>query len=366
MKMNEKKGMEIKMANFRRIGVLTSGGDAPGMNNAVRAVTRAALAQGLEVIGIMGGYSGLVHDNVKQLTARDVSNVVKDGGTMLYSDRCVEFKTPEGMAAAVATCKKYEIDGIIACGGDGTFRGATDLSNLGIPTIGIPCTIDNDITSTDYSIGYDTAMNTVVEMIDRLRDTCESHARCNVVEVMGNHAGGIAVQTAIACGAVGCVIGEEPFDEDALIEKMLRLKEDGKRGFIVVVSELIPDYADPAFAKRIQEKTGIETKFARLAHVVRGGDPTLRDRVIASRMGSRAVAELLSGKSNIVVCEQAGEIVCLDINFAQTADRLYKGKAKEEELLKYSPEEQEIIKATGAKKAQYFKDMLALIDEISG
>ena len=183
---------------------------------------------------------------------------------------------------------------------------------------------------------------------------------------MGNHAGGIAVQTAIACGAVACVIAEEPFDEDAMIEKMIRLKNDGKRGFIVVVSELIPDYADPAFAKRIQEKTGIETKFARLAHVVRGGNPTLRDRVTAAKMGSRAVAELLSGKSNIVVCEQAGEIVCLDINFAQTADRLYKGKAKPEELLKYTAEEQEVIKAAGAKKQQYFKEMLALVDEISG
>ena len=222
------------MAKFRRIGVLTSGGDAPGMNNAVRAVTRAAIAGGVEVIGINGGYSGLVNDNVRLLTARDVSNVVTHGGTMLYSDRCNEFKTEEGMQKAVETCKKYEIDGIIACGGDGTFRGATDLSNRGIPTICIPCTIDNDITSTDYAIGYDTAMNTVVEMIDRLRDTCESHARCNVVEVMGNHAGGIAVQTAIACGAVACVIAEEPFDEDAMIEKMLRLKNDGKRGFIGV------------------------------------------------------------------------------------------------------------------------------------
>ena len=168
------------MANFRRIGVLTSGGDAPGMNNVVRAVTRSAIANGVEVVGVMGGYHGLVHDEVKLLCARDVSNIVKDGGTMLYSDRCLEFKTEEGMAAAIETCKKYGIDGIVACGGDGTFRGATDLSNRGIPTIGIPGTIDNDITSSDYSIGYDTAMNTVVQMIDRLRDTCESHARCNV------------------------------------------------------------------------------------------------------------------------------------------------------------------------------------------
>ena len=353
------------MANFKRIGVLTSGGDAPGMNNAVRAVACAAIAGGVEVYGIIGGYSGLVHDRVRPLTSRDVANIVKDGGTMLYSDRCLEFKTEEGMAAAVATCKKYGIDGIIACGGDGTFRGATDLCNRGIPTIGIPCTIDNDITSTDYAIGYDTAMNTVIQMIDRLRDTCESHARCNVVEVMGNHAGGIAVQTAVATGAVGCVIAEEPFDEAALMEKIKKEKDEGKRGFIVVVSELIPDYADPAFAKRIQEATEVETKFARLAHVVRGGDPTLRDRVTAAKMGSRAVAELLAGKSNLVICEQNNEIVSLDINFAQTADRIYKGKAKPEEIEKYSAEEQEIIRATVAKKQQYFKDMMALVEELS-
>ena len=351
---------------FRRIGVLTSGGDAPGMNNAIRAITRAALSNGVEVIGINGGYSGLVNDNVRQLSARDVSNIVTRGGTILYSDRCLEFKTEEGMAKAIATCKKYNIDGIIACGGDGTFRGATDLSNRGIPTIGIPCTIDNDITSTDYAIGYDTAMNTVVEMVDRLRDTCESHARCNVVEVMGNHAGGIAIQTAIACGAIDCVISEAPFDEEAMYEKMRRLKADGKRGFIVIVSELIPGYADPAFAKKIQEKTGIETKFARLAHVVRGGNPTLRDRVVGARMGSMAVAELLAGKSNVVICEQENETVAVDINFAQTADRLYKGKADESELEKYSKEEQAGILRLCEKKRRYFKDMTALLSEISG
>ena len=354
------------MSQFRRIGVLTSGGDAPGMNDVVRSVTRAALSNRVEVIGINGGYSGLVNDNVRHLSARDVSNIVNIGGTILYSDRCKEFKTEEGMAKAIAVCEKYNIDGIVACGGDGTFRGATDLSNRGIPTIGIPGTIDNDITSTDYTIGYDTAMNTAMEMIDRLRDTCESHARCNVVEVMGNHAGGIAIQSAIACGAVACVICEKDFDEKAMMDKIKRLRADGKRGFIVVVSELIPNYAEEGFAKRIQEETGVETKFARLAHVVRGGNPTLRDRVTASRMGSRAVAELLCGKSNLVICEQAGEIVSVDINLAQTADRLYKGKAKPEELDRYSPEEKKIILALGDKKRKRFDDMYALLEEISG
>ena len=353
------------MANFRRIGVLTSGGDAPGMNNAVRAVVRAALDQGIEVIGINGGYSGLVNDNVRHLTARDVSNIVTRGGTMLYSDRCLEFKTEEGMAKAVATCKKYEIDGIIACGGDGTFRGATDLSNRGIPTIGIPCTIDNDITSTDYSIGYDTAMNTVVEMIDRLRDTCESHARCNVVEVMGNHAGGIAVQTAIACGAVACVIAEEPFDEDAMIEKMLRLKNDGKRGFIVVVSEGVGSEYAPMLAKTIQEKTGVETKFARFAHIVRGGTPSLRDRVMASQMGVAAVNELLAGNSNLVICRRNTRTVATDINYALILDRLYKGNLEEGDLEKFTEEQVAQMRADAKErreKLEYLYDTACLIN----
>ena len=366
------------MARFKKIGILSSGGDAPGMNAAIRAAARRALSQGIEVVGILGGYAGLLGaadesdpEVIRQRYLRpfdtaSVSNIVYRGGTILYSSRCPEFKTEEGMNKALKACHDNEIDAIVAIGGDGTFRGATDLSNRGIPTIGIPCTIDNDITSTDYAIGYDTAMNTVIQMIDRLRDTCESHARCNVVEVMGNHAGGIAVQTAIATGAVGCVIAEEPFDEAALMEKIKEQKAQGKRGFIVVVSELIPDYADPAFAKRIQEATGVETKFARLAHVVRGGDPTLRDRVTAAKMGSRAVSELLSGKSNLVICEIAGEIVSLDINFAQTADRIYKGKAKPEEIEKYDATEQDCINATVAKKQQYFKDMMALMEEISG
>ena len=351
---------------FRRIGVLASGGDAPGMNPVIRAVTRSAIEHGVEVVGVVGGYYGLINDKVVHLGARDVSNVITLGGTFLKSARCPEFKEEWGMQKAIETCKKYDIDGIVACGGDGTFRGATDLSNHGIPTIGIPGTIDNDITATDYAIGFDTAMNTTVQMIDRLRDTCESHARCNVVEVMGRDAGGIAINTAIACGAVGCMINELPFDEEALMEKMKKLRADGKREFIVVVVEGNPYYSE-AFAKRIEEATGIETKFARLAHVVRGGSPTLRDRVTAAKMATRAVEELLDGKSNLVVCEVAGEIVTQDINYAQTTDRLYKKKITEdsEELLKYSPEEVEAIKARCAKKHQGFVDLYKIMDEIS-
>lgn len=312
------------MEKLRKIGVLTSGGDAPGMNAAVRAVTRAALAHGVEVIGIRRGYSGLIDGDLYALKLRDVSNILNKGGTVLYSDRCPEMLTAEGKAKAIKTCHDLEIDGIVACGGDGTFRGARALTKLGIPCVGIPCTIDNDITSTDNSIGYDTAMNTVVDLADRLRDTCESHARCNVVEVMGRGAGDIALNAGIAVGATGIIIPEIPYNDDELCEKIKSGRRIGKRNFIVLVSEGVgSDYA-PALAKKIQAVTGVETKFARLAHVVRGGTPTLRDRVLATRMGNFAVEELLLGKSNIVICERRGDIVSTDIAYALTADKINK------------------------------------------
>ncbi len=353
------------MAKIKRIGVLTSGGDAPGMNSVIRAVTRTALSNNIEVVGIIGGYSGLVNDKVRTLTARDVSGIESLGGTVLYTDRCPEFKTEEGMAKAIATCKKYNLDGIVACGGDGTFRGATDLSNRGIPTIGIPGTIDNDIASSEYSVGYDTAMNTAVSAIDNLRDTCESHARCNVVEVMGNKAGGIAIQSAIACGAVGCIINERPFDEEALFDKMVHLRADGKRGFIVVVSEMIPFYASDDFARKVEERTGIETRFARLAHVVRGGNPSVRDRVTAAKMGSEAVKELINGKTNLVICERNNKITSLDINLAQTADRIYKGKEDRSTMNMYPEEDKILIRKIIDDKQRYFKDMYRLLADLT-
>ena len=225
------------MTKFRKIGILTSGGDAAGMNAVIRAVTAKAIEQGIEVIGIQSGYYGLVHDKVFPLDAKSVTNVIARGGTFLYSDRCDEFKTAEGMAAALETCKKHNIDAIVAIGGDGTFRGATDLTNHGIPTIGITGTIDNDITITDYTVGFDTAMNVVVDAVDKLADTCESHARLNVVEVMGRHCGQIALLCGIATGAVAVAIPEVPFDEDEAIERIASLRAEGKRGMIVVVSE---------------------------------------------------------------------------------------------------------------------------------
>ena len=324
--------MGKKMKEFKKIGVLTSGGDAPGMNAAIRAVVRTALSQGVEVLGIFRGYSGLIDGDIRPLEVRDVSNIINKGGTMLYSDRCPEFQTPEGMAKAVANCEKFGIDGIIAIGGDGTFRGARELTANGVPCIGIPGTIDNDVASTDNTIGYDTAMNTVIDLIDKLRDTCESHARCNVVEVMGRGAGDIALMTGIASGATAVIIPEFDFNDDQLIEHMNEARRLGKRNFIVVVSEGVGSKYAPTLAKKIEEGTGVETKFARLAHVVRGGNPTLRDRVLASTMGAIAVTELLKGNSNLVMCERHGVVISRDINYALTLDKMYKCRLKDGDL----------------------------------
>ena len=347
---------------FRKIGVLTSGGDAPGMNAAVRAVTRTALARGVEVMGIYGGYRGLIYDDMIELKARNVSNIIWRGGTFLYSDRCLEFKTEEGMQKAIENCKNHGIDGIVAIGGDGTFRGATDLSVRGIPTIGIPGTIDNDITATENTIGFDTAMNTVLDMCDRLRDTCVSHARCNVVEVMGRGAGDIALNTAIALGAVAVVIPEMPFDADACIEKIRNLRADGKRSFLVIVSEGVENFAE-GFAKRIQDETGVETKFARLAHVVRGGSPTLGDRMLATKMGVHAVDQLLAGKSNLVLCQQNSKIVTVDILYSQCLDRMYKGTLKEGMLDQFTEEQINQMKAEIEQKKKDIAALYTLAEE---
>ncbi len=345
------------MKQFRRIGVLTSGGDAPGMNAAIRAVTREALSNGIEVMGIYRGYSGLIDEDVKPFSVRDVSNTINHGGTMLYSDRCPEFKTEAGIQKAIATCRKYLIDGIVAIGGDGTFRGAQDLTRHGIPCVGLPGTIDNDVTSTDFTIGFDTAMNTALDLIDRLRDTCESHARCNVVEVMGRGAGDIALQTALASGATAVAIPEIPFDQEATIARIRKSRGLGKRTFIVIVSEGMGKEFSAAFAKRIQDETGIETKFARFAHVVRGGDPTLRDRLLATRMGQRAVEELLKGNSNLVICERRGGICATDIEFALTLDRLYKNKLDEGELDRYTPEQVAHMEEIADRKRELFASL---------
>ncbi len=355
------------MIKFRKIGVLTSGGDSPGMNATVRAICRTALDRGVKVMGIMGGYRGLINNNLVELKSYSVSNILNLGGTLLYSDRCLEFKTEEGMQKAIKTCRDNEIDAIVAIGGDGTFRGAVDLTTRGIPTIGIPGTIDNDVTATDYTIGFDTAMNTAMKLIDCLRNTCESHARCDVVEVMGRDCGQIALYTAIATGAVGVAIPEIPFDEDALIARMNNLKKV-RRGMIVVVSEgVLTDDKKPyseKLVKIIEEKTGIETKFARFAHIVRGGSPTLRDRTVAAQMGVLAVELLLEGKSNLVISEVEGKIVGIDTLYALTSDRMYKNKLRDGDLDSFSEEQIADMKALCEKRKREIARLYSIADEI--
>lgn len=307
--------------SIKKIGVLTSGGDAPGMNAAVRAVVRTALNKGVEVVGIVGGYTGLINGEIIDFNLRSVSEIIHRGGTVLYSSRCPEFKTEEGILKAVETCKKHGIDGIVTIGGDGTFRGARDLSLHGIPCVGIPATIDNDIASTDYTIGFDTAMNTVMEMVDRLRDTAQSHARCSVVEVMGRGAGYLALRTGIAVGAVAILVPEIEYNVDEIVERMMKTRKTGKKHFIIVVAEGIGKVK--YIAKEIEDKTGIETRATVLGHVQRGGRPTVRDRVMASRMGYAAVELLVQGVGNRVISFTDNKIVDFDIYEALSMERKF-------------------------------------------
>ena len=353
------------MKQFKRIGVLTSGGDAPGMNAAVRAVVRSAIAAGVEVLGIYRGYSGLIDGDIRPLALGDVSNIVNKGGTFLYSDRCPEFKTPEGQKAALENCKKFGIEGVIAIGGDGTFRGASVLSSLGIPTIGIPATIDNDITSTDNTIGFDTAMNTVLDLVDKLRDTGESHARCNVVEVMGRGAGDIALNTTIGAGATTAIVAEFETDADALLEKMKASRAIGKRNFVVIISEAMGSEYGPMLNKRINDEAKIDSRFVRIGHIVRGGNPTMADRLRASRMGVFAVEKLLEGKSDLVVCERKDKLITLDIRYALVLDHYYKGIAKPEDLEGFTAEQIEAMKAHAAERRAHIEELRNIGELIS-
>ena len=307
--------------SIKKIGVLTSGGDAPGMNAAVRAVVRTALSKGIEVVGIVGGYTGLINGEIIDFNLRSVSEIIHRGGTVLYSSRCPEFKTEEGIMKAVETCKKHGIDGIVTIGGDGTFRGARDLSLHGVPCVGIPATIDNDISSTDYTIGFDTAMNTAMEMVDRLRDTAQSHARCSVVEVMGRGAGYLALRTGIAVGAAAILVPEVEYNVDEIVEKMMKTRETGKKHFIIIVAEGVGKVKD--IAKEIEDKTGIETRATILGHVQRGGRPTVRDRVMASRMGYAAVELLVQGIGNRVISFTDNKIIDFDIYEALSMERKF-------------------------------------------
>lgn len=293
------------------IGVLTSGGDAPGMNAAVRAVVRTAIAMGMKVKGIRRGYNGLIEGDIVDLDIRSVSDIIHRGGTVLYTARSPRFKTEEGIKEAIDNCKKHGIEGIVAIGGDGSYRGARDLSLRGIPCVGIPGTIDNDISSTDYTIGFDTAMNTAMEMVDKLRDTSQSHDRCSVVEVMGRRAGHLALQTGIAVGATAVLVPEVEFKIENVIEKIKATQKTGKKHFIIVVAEGVGGVEE--IAKKIEEETGVESRATVLGHVQRGGNPTIRDRVMATEMGYAAVKLLNEGIGNRVIGWKNGEIVNYDI-----------------------------------------------------
>ncbi|MBE7722662.1 6-phosphofructokinase [Lacrimispora indolis] len=299
----------------KTIGVLTSGGDAPGMNAAIRAIVRTAIHKGLEVKGIMRGYAGLLQEEIVDMTSTSVSDIIHRGGTVLYTARCQEFTTAEGQKKGAEICRKHNIDGIVVIGGDGSFRGAGKLSALGINTIGLPGTIDLDIACTDYTIGFDTAVNTAMEAIDKVRDTSTSHERCSIIEVMGRNAGYIALWCGFANGAEDILLPERyDGDEQALINRIIENRKRGKKHHIIINAEGIGHSS--SMAKRIEAATGIETRATILGHMQRGGAPTCKDRVYASIMGARAVELLCEGKSNRVIGYKHGEFVDLDIQEA--------------------------------------------------
>ena len=308
---------------IKNIGVLTSGGDAPGMNAAVRAVVRAAISKGMNVYGIHRGYVGLLTGDIFKMDEKSVSDIIHNGGTVLYTARCPEFKTKEGVAKAKAKCDELGIEGLVVIG-DGSFRGAADLSAMGMLCIGLPGTIDNDIACTDYTIGFDTAMNTAMDLVDKLRDTSQSHDRISVVEVMGRGAGHIAVNTGIACGATDIITKEVPYDLDQIAQTMLKKKANGKQNFVVVVAESIGHSHE--IADELQKKTGIEARATVLGHVQRGGRPTVRDRVEATRMGYYAVELLEKGIGNRVVGIKDSKIVDFDIQEALSMTKPYDEK----------------------------------------
>lgn len=299
----------------KTIGVLTSGGDAPGMNAAIRAVVRTAISKGMKVKGIMRGYAGLLQEEIVDMSSTDVSNIIFRGGTILYTARCMEFVTPEGQQAGAEICHKHGIDGIVVIGGDGSFRGAGKLASLGVNTIGVPGTIDLDIACTDYTIGFDTAVNTAMEAIDKVRDTSTSHERCSIIEVMGRNAGYIALWCGIANGAEDILLPERyDGNEQALIDRIIENRKRGKKHNIIINAEGIGH--STSMARRIEAATGIETRATILGHMQRGGTPTCKDRVYASIMGARAAELLCEGKSNRLVAYKHGEFVDFDIQEA--------------------------------------------------
>ena len=309
---------------IKTIGVLTSGGDAPGMNAAIRAVVRTALNKGLKVKGIQKGYNGLLNDEIIDMDKRSVADIIQRGGTVLYTARCMEFMTEEGQKRGAEVCRKHGIDGIVVIGGDGSFRGAQKLAAQGINTIGLPGTIDLDIACTDYTIGFDTALNTVTDAVDKIRDTSTSHERVSIVEVMGRNCGDIALYAGIACGAEYIITPEKGYDKKELCDIILDGKKKGKMHNLILLAEGVGGASE--LAKFIENETKIETRATVLGHVQRGGSPSAFDRVLASRMGSKAIELLLEGKTSRVVGIRKNEIYDVDIDEALALDRTFDNK----------------------------------------
>jgi 6-phosphofructokinase 1 len=311
--------------NTKRIGVLTSGGDAPGMNAAIRAVVRCAVSQGIECIGIRRGWNGLIAGDFTPMTANSASHIITRGGTILYTARSAEFMEPEGREKALSTCKLLGLDGIVAVGGDGTFRGALALSRqaaqhgMNLQVVGIPATIDNDIGCSDYTIGFDTACNTAMECVDKLRDTMQSHERCSIVEVMGRHAGYLALTVGLAAGATAVLIPEHPLSNEELIEKIRKARLNGFTHYMIVVAEGAGSASE--IALKIKESIDLDPRVTVLGHIQRGGVPTGRDRINATKMGFLAVDSLISGKNNRVICTKNGTFTDIDINEALSMEK---------------------------------------------
>ena len=297
---------------IKRIGVLTSGGDAPGMNAAVRSVVRSASSLGIECLGIRRGYNGLISGDIEKLGPESVSRIINRGGTVLYTARSEEFRTEQGRKKAAEVCRLFGIDGLVAIGGDGTFRGLLEFSKYGIATVGVPATIDNDIACTDYTIGFDTAANTAIEAVDRLRDTMQTHERCSVVEVMGRNAGHLALYVGLASGATAVLVPEKPFDFERDVAERIRIARiNGKTHFMIIVAEGAGSAM--TIGDKIHEELGVDTRVTILGHIQRGGAPSARDRVTATSMGFHAVNILVKGSTNRVVCERAGKTSDIDI-----------------------------------------------------
>ncbi len=306
----------------KSIAVLTSGGDAPGMNAAVRAVVRAGINKGMKVYGVYRGYNGLLNGEIEEMNLRSVSEIIGNGGTMLYTARSEEFRAVEGKKKAADFCRSVGISGVVVIGGDGSFMGARGLTEQGINCIGVPGTIDNDIACSEYTVGFDTAMNTAIQMVDRIRDTAQSHDRCSIVEVMGRRCGDIALQTGIATGATAILVPEIEYNiERDVITRIINTQKTGKKHFIIVVAEGVGGVHD--LAKYIEHRLGIETRATVLGHVQRGGSPTLRDRVVASEMGYHAVELLEQNIGNRVVVMNDGKITDLDITEALDMPRVF-------------------------------------------